>query len=51
LVCVMFARASDTSGKSGAAVGCGLIAFMFGLAGAGCFLIALIRFVKWVWGS
>jgi hypothetical protein len=29
----------------------GLLAFLVGVAGAGCILIALIRFVKWVWGS
>jgi hypothetical protein len=29
----------------------GLLAFLAGVAGAGCLLITLIRFVKWVWGS
>jgi hypothetical protein len=29
----------------------GLLAFAAGVVGAGCFLIAVIRFVKWVWNS
>lgn len=29
----------------------GLVTFVVGLAGAACILIALIRFVKWVWES
>ena len=29
----------------------GVLTFLVGVAGAGCILITLIRFVKWVWGS
>jgi hypothetical protein len=29
----------------------GLITFAIGLGGTACFLVALIRFVKWVWVS
>ncbi len=54
VVCWFFVLLTTTyadTNKSGTAIAFGLVAFVFGLAGAGCFLIALVRFVKWVWDS
>jgi len=36
--------------KTGVAVLFGFMTFLAGVAVAGCALISLIRFVKWVWG-
>jgi hypothetical protein len=36
--------------KLGVAILFGCLTFIIGLGGTGCALIAVIRFVKWVWG-
>ena len=36
--------------NTGVSVFFGFLTFVVGVAGTGCAVIALIRFVKWVWG-
>lgn len=51
IICVFATSACAEDDKLAGALGCGFIAFVFGVAGVGCFFIGVIRFVKWVWGS
>jgi hypothetical protein len=49
-ICFLITVAIDEK-NTGAKLFVGFLTFLVGLAGAGCLLIALIRFVKWAWGS
>ena len=49
-VCLLITVGIDEK-NTGAKFFFGFLTFLVGLTGTACWLIALIRFVKWVWGS
>jgi hypothetical protein len=50
-ICVAVASWGDEHNEGITTFVFGVCAFVAGLAGAGCFLIALVRFAKWAWGN
>lgn len=50
-ICYAIAHATADDNNWKVSVPFGLLAFVVGLVGTGCFFIAVIRFVKWVWDS
>jgi len=48
ICCLITIGSADKN--TGVAIFFGFVTFLVGVAGIGCALIALIRFVKWVWG-
>jgi hypothetical protein len=50
LVFSLIAVAFDNKNEGGATALFGFFAVIAGIGAAGCAVIALIRFIKWVWG-